>query len=638
MCEQPIIRTRKMLYIVLIIVYYFGLFLERRKSVDLTSDDFPFLLTLFLTSSVQQEAAYRTSSVWSSPLFPGSVAPTSSFSTPSLPLESMKSVPSSNNSVPFPSVPINLSVGEKPISLSGGSSFPTNSIGDPAKTSSHGNPYFPPIFYHPEANPSPLLFFSPDIHDGTTNDLVTSLHKYNHSLYLFNSKGGLRRFYPASRLAIPRSNVISAKQLHGDLVIPSRNVFRQAKHDMYNMNYVNKVWSLFKDDSLMKEVDAIICMFYPSQCQNYLVFNKTTIFMPAHRIFLKRCNYQQDKNLLHWLFDRPKAHVIVVAAGRYDAEYINYYTGRQVPYLMASNLLSYSPPSHYSPTHDSFLYAPFKQRRYTNSVMRKINDACNRAGFNCSVVTISDVVRGSFSLADLSSFRAAVVFPYAVLSYYLADLISSAVPLFVPSPKMIIQERVLEDSKNKDSFYCGWFWKDLSKHPNSTHPYSPEDYSPQAMEYWLQFAMFYTPCSIVFNSYDELAKLMQTTDYSRVYECNLHYREKVIEYNDREWRHLFAQIQRNRVFPTSVQSALDWFETDSFFSGVCCDSVHSVVKIHHYSSNKHNKPLISTAASPTRCRQSAATYTPTRSPSSSSASSPRRYPTRPARACPQCIP
>ena len=234
-----------------------------------------------------------------------------------------------------------------------------------------------------------------------------------------------------------------------------------------------------------------------------------------------------------------------------------------------SNLPSYTPPQHYSPTRDSFLYAPFKHRPYTEGIIHNISAACNRAGFHCPVVKIREAIRGPFTLADLSSFRAAVVFPYAVLSYYLADLISSAVPLFIPSPRMIVEEKVLIDSKTKDPSYCGKKWEDLPRHPNSTHPYSPEDYDPKAVEYWLQFAMFYTPCSIVFDSYDELARLMQTTNYAKVYECNLLYREKVKEHNDLEWKRLFAQIQRNRVFPSSVQSALDWFETDSFFYRVC---------------------------------------------------------------------
>lgn len=557
-----------MLYVVIISIYCFSLFLKHTKGINVVFLVSPYFSCLLFTSSAQQETMYRASSSRLFPVHRDHVSPTA-FSPfqPNTQSGTESVLPSgasvSSTSAPVP--PINFSVSEKPVPLYGGTPTPVNSV-----TNLRDNPSFPPVLYKPEADLSPLLFFSPDNHDGTTNDLVTSLHKYNHSLYLFNAKGGLLPFYPASRLAIPRSNVTSAKQLHGSLVIPRKSVAKQAKYDVYGMNYVNKVWSLFKDDSLMREVDAIICMFYPSQCQNYLVFNKTTIFMPAHRIFLKRCNREQDKTLLHWLFDRPKAHVIVVAAGRYDAEYINYYTGRHVPYLMASNLLSYTPPTHYSPTRNSFLYAPFAHRRNTEFILSQIRNACSKANVNCSVVTIKSVVRGPFTLADLSSFRAAIVFPYAVLSYYLADLISSAVPLFVPSPRMIVRERVLVDSKNKDSFYCGMFWRDLPKHPNATHPYSPEDYSSKAVEYWLQYAMFYTPCSVVFDSYEELVERMQTTDYAKVYECNLRYREEVKEHNDREWRRLFAQVQRGRVFPTSVQSALDWFETGSFFSRVCC--------------------------------------------------------------------
>ena len=165
---------------------------------------------------------------------------------------------------------------------------------------------------------------------------------YNHSLYLFNSKGGLHPFYPASQYVVLRENVTSVNDLHGNVVVPNMTVAKLALCKHNNMNYVNKLWSLFSNDTLMKEVDAMICMFYPSDCQNYLIFNKTTIFMPAHRFFIKRCKYEEDERLLRWLYDEPKAHVIVVAAGRYDAEYLNYYTGRRVPYVVASNILSYS--------------------------------------------------------------------------------------------------------------------------------------------------------------------------------------------------------------------------------------------------------------------------------------------------------
>ena len=36
-----------------------------------------------------------------------------------------------------------------------------------------------------------LLFFSPDIHDGTTTDLAVSLTSQNHSVFFYNGKGAL---------------------------------------------------------------------------------------------------------------------------------------------------------------------------------------------------------------------------------------------------------------------------------------------------------------------------------------------------------------------------------------------------------------------------------------------------------------
>ena len=69
-----------------------------------------------------------------------------------------------------------------------------------------------------------------------------------------------------------------------------------------------------ENDSLFKQVDAIICMFYPSQCQNYLAFNKTTIFIPAHRFTINRCSKHDIHSLYKWMFEKPKAPVIVMAA------------------------------------------------------------------------------------------------------------------------------------------------------------------------------------------------------------------------------------------------------------------------------------------------------------------------------------
>ena len=151
-----------------------------------------------------------------------------------------------------------------------------------------------------------------------------------------------------------------------------------------------------------------------------------------------------------------------------------------------------------------------------------------------SIVRIQEIIRRSFELNDINRFKAAILFPYAMLSYYIADLITTAIPLFVPSPRMMARENIGFDAMNNDIQYCWTRANELPRHPNTTHPYSPEDRSIRAVEYWTQYASFYTPCSIQFNDYNHLARLMRTTNYSSVFECNLQYRETIKQHNNRE--------------------------------------------------------------------------------------------------------
>ena len=51
-----------------------------------------------------------------------------------------------------------------------------------------------------------LLFFSPDIHDGTTTDLAVSLTLQNHSVFFYNGKGALPAYTGL------RSKTLSEKQ------------------------------------------------------------------------------------------------------------------------------------------------------------------------------------------------------------------------------------------------------------------------------------------------------------------------------------------------------------------------------------------------------------------------------------------
>ena len=133
-----------------------------------------------------------------------------------------------------------------------------------------------------------LLFFSPDVHDGTTTDLAVSLTSQGHSIFFYNGKAALPAY---SGLRSKTLSEIQYLQLN-DADKKSRIIFappticKKSKLFAYNMISVRYIWSIFHNDALFKSVDAIICMFYPSECQNYLAFNKTVIFMPAHRFLI----------------------------------------------------------------------------------------------------------------------------------------------------------------------------------------------------------------------------------------------------------------------------------------------------------------------------------------------------------------
>ncbi|CBK22183.2 uncharacterized protein [Blastocystis hominis] len=225
----------------------------------------------------------------------------------------------------------------------------------------------------------------------------------------------------------------------------------------------------------------------------------------------------------------------------------------------------YSPPRYYSPKYNEYLYAPFKRNPFYNRYKAAISKACKSSYFNCPVVHIREKIKGRFTYSDINSFKAVIVFPYAVLSYYLADLITTAIPMFVPSPSFIVQNKISYDMKARDPSYCGKRFQEPPRHPNSKHLYSPEDSSEEATEYWLQYASYYTPCSIIFNNISHLVELMKTTNYSHVYECNLKYRQHIINHNKMQWNKLFQKIQVNRVMPTTWRQSLSWFGETSFY-------------------------------------------------------------------------
>ena len=84
------------------------------------------------------------------------------------------------------------------------------------------------------------------------------------------------------------------------------------------------------------------------------------------------------------MLEKPDTHVIVMAEGRYNAEYINYYSGKHVPYIIASSVFGYEPPTVYQPEYNHYLFAPFKCLKRRPKYRSIVTAACQSYGFNCS--------------------------------------------------------------------------------------------------------------------------------------------------------------------------------------------------------------------------------------------------------------
>lgn len=418
-----------------------------------------------------------------------------------------------------------------------------------------------------------LVFFSPDIHDGTRCDLALSLYHLNQSIIFASRKCGLPKYSVAHSL---QNNDSVTPPPFPSIMYARRSVCSHVSAGQYNEKAAINDYRVLQQYSMSSAIDAIICSFYPAECLNYVETNKTIVFLPAHRFLLNLCNEKTMATALYWMFESHLSHIHVVAMGRYDKEYINYYTGVNVPFIYPSSLLEFSPPEQRIVSYDRILVAPFKGRNAL--YYRNLNAIATAQGINISFSTIRDMINGSFSLEQLNRIRAVVVFPYAVLSYYLCDLVAAAVPMIVPSRQFLARHSILTDYRNSDHYYCN-NRTEPRRHHLSRHAYSPEDNSADSRYYWSQFAYFYTPCSIVFDELEEVPGIVMRMNDSSVYECNLKFIEEMKRHNKKEWLRLIRRIN-HREMAKSYDSLLRELNRTSVYYWTCFVPRNNINRVH----------------------------------------------------------
>ena len=370
----------------------------------------------------------------------------------------------------------------------------------------------------------PLTFWFSDLHDGTRVDHPSILLDLGHKVIMAGHKG---------------SHTIApwVFKRNGLQVQPSSGVSDLIKHHTSHSKQLDeqRVYEQFlqyardgAQSSLMATVSAFVCSFPASLCEAYMAINRSIIWAPAHRYPLGRCSQDARNQLdlrMKMAFQRPAPagwppHFIA-AMSEYDAEYVYHYLGRR-PRLIEATSFGYIPRANGSQDQRrEFLIGPLQMRCGSlHDCAPWLVNAHEEAASNFKFGTAKKLY-GMYKLNDLRRHRAAIVLPYAVMSYGLTELYALRVPLFAPSRELAAQQQrwLFTDRMLTGPQYCRGKGYTPARHPSAPHPFSPEDDSTAARRYWLQFADVYRwPHVTYFSSFAELAAKIETANFSAIQE------------------------------------------------------------------------------------------------------------------------
>jgi hypothetical protein len=379
------------------------------------------------------------------------------------------------------------------------------------------------------------------------------------------SKG--HKFYIAGhkRADIPHKHVYDSP----GILFPKRIaplIDNKVRHsDSLSESEIQSFFDFYKDDPELASVDAFVCSFPASFCEAYMPFNKTIIFYPGHRFFMGRCSRAEADALLQhvrMIAEQTSPRSFVVASSIYDALYLKYFTGLDVP-VITINAFWYA-RNRTSPTvpREEVLVVPLQ--RGSNPFALEMAFAAERAGANILFATAHELY-GNFTLDEIASHPAAVILPYAVYSFGITELFALELPLFVPDPAFLAELGTMDDVRITQPQYCGARLAPVPPpHPKAAAAglarHSPESGAAADAGFWLQFADFYQsppyPPVETFSSWDDLVRRLAAADLpaarARARRAN-DAREADVE---RAAGRVLAGVERGRAVPREYGAAL----------------------------------------------------------------------------------
>lgn len=236
---------------------------------------------------------------------------------------------------------------------------------------------------------------------------------------------------------------------------------------------------------------------------------------------------------------------VIAGNNLYDAEYIRYFTG--IKTIVLPSLCDYT-NSKYTPKKGKpFLITSMKKKPVSLDFLSTVANTLKRLQSSITMGHLREVYTGHYEYSQIAEHPGIIYIPYQVSVMSLFEQYRMNIPLFFPSLDLLTEwhylqqvlgERTwdgLSEKRSNGSVIPGVLGSDIPD-PNNERDRT-------AIHYWLKFSDFYQwPHIIYFNSAEDLATKLITTNLTQVSQNMSIYNRYVQKTVHRQWHDILEKI------------------------------------------------------------------------------------------------
>lgn len=285
------------------------------------------------------------------------------------------------------------------------------------------------------------------------------------------------------------------------------------RENLVNLDHkdIPRFYEAYKDDPVMKSVDAFVCYHLVSLCELYKPFNKSVIIIATLRYEYGRFGKERwtfwNRNLVEYA-SQPSN--VVAANNLYDAEYIKYFTGIEAQHL--PNWGNYTKQV-YNPTRSGFLIATTHNNAFMTLFLKNFTNVCRKP--ECSVKLM--YLRNAYpyyKYSDIAAHQGIVYVPYQVSVMSLFEHYRMGVPIFAPARELLARWEI----EHNVMFLKRWSGSngrpsnrsEIDPHPSQRSVPDPNSFTEESIRYWGRFCDYYFyPHITYYDSIEDLVRILQ---------------------------------------------------------------------------------------------------------------------------------